>query len=126
MSENISKMIEQIKGMTVVELSELIKSIETEFDVSAAAPAAVAVAGPAAAADAGAEKTEFTVMLKDAGAKKISVIKALRAIDGTLSLKDAKDKVEAAPVAIAEKIAKDEAEKMKETLTAAGATAELV
>ena len=117
---DIAKFIEEIKSMTVVELNELVKAIETEFGVSAAA---VAVAGPAAAADAPAveEKTEFNVVLKDFGANKIAVIKVVRELTG-LGLVEAKNAVEKMGV-IKEAVAKDEAEKMVAKLKEAGATA---
>ena len=117
---DIAKFIEEIKSMTVVELNELVKAIETEFGVSAAA---VAVAGPAAAADAPAaeEKTEFNVVLKDFGANKIAVIKVVREITG-LGLVEAKALVEKLGT-LKEAVAKDEATKMIEKLKEAGATA---
>ncbi|MBQ3572933.1 MAG: 50S ribosomal protein L7/L12 [Clostridia bacterium] len=117
---DIAKFIEEIKSMTVVELNELVKAIETEFGVSAAA---VAVAGPAAAADAPAveEKTEFNVVLKDFGANKIAVIKVVRELTG-LGLVEAKGLVEKLGT-IKEAVAKDEATKMIEKLKEAGATA---
>ena len=117
---DIAKFIEEIKSMTVVELNELVKAIETEFGVSAAA---VAVAGPAAAADAPAveEKTEFNVVLKDFGANKIAVIKVVRELTG-LGLVEAKGLVEKLGT-IKEAVAKDEATKMVEKLKEAGATA---
>ena len=125
MSTN-AKMIEEIKKMSVVELAELIKAIETEFGVSAAAPVAVAgAAGAAAPVEAVAEKSEFKVTLQDGGAEKIKVIKALReaatGIGKTIGLKEAKDMVEGAPAVIFEAAPKDEAKKMKEALEAAGA-----
>ena len=117
---DIAKFIEEIKSMTVVELNELVKAIETEFGVSAAA---VAVAGPPAAADAPAveEKTEFNVVLKDFGANKIAVIKVVREITG-LGLVEAKALVEKLGT-LKEAVAKDEAAKMVEKLKEAGATA---
>ena len=117
---DIAKFIEEIKSMTVVELNELVKAIEEEFGVSAAA---VAVAGPAAAADAPAveEKTEFNVVLKDFGANKIAVIKVVRELTG-LGLVEAKGLVEKLGT-IKEAVAKDEATKMIEKLKEAGATA---
>ena len=122
-SEKITKFVEEIKTLTVLELNELVKAIEEEFGVSAAAP--VAVAGAAAAgAPAAEEKTEFDVILASFGAKKLDVIKAVREITG-LGLKDAKDLVEAAPKAIKEGVSKDEAEKVKAALTEAGATVEI-
>ena len=118
-----------IKGMTIIELRDLNKKIEEEFGITAAAPAMM-VAAPAGGAGAGAapaaeeEKTEFNVVLKEAGANKINVIKAVREVT-TLGLKEAKDLVESAPVNVKEGIAKAEAEAVKAKLTAAGATAEL-
>jgi large subunit ribosomal protein L7/L12 len=118
-----------IKGMTIIELRDLNKKIEEEFGITAAAPMVMAAAGaPAAAGGAPAaaeeEKTEFTVVLKDAGANKINVIKAVREVT-TLGLKEAKDLVESAPVNVKEGIAKAEAETVKAKLTEAGATVEL-
>ncbi len=123
MSENIAKLIEEIKNLKVLELAELVKALEEEFGVSAT-PVAVA-AGPAAgAAPAAEEKTEFTVMLTAAGANKIAVIKVVREITG-LGLKEAKDLVDNAPKAIKENVSKDDAEAMKTKLTEAGASVEL-
>ena len=122
-SEKIAAMIETIKELTVLELSELVHAVEEEFGVSAAA--AVAVAGPVdAGAAAAEEKTEFDVVLTDAGSAKIGVIKVVRELTG-LGLTEAKALVEAAPKAIKEAVAKDEAQKMKEKLEAAGAKVEL-
>ena len=122
MSEKITAMIEEIKALTVLELSDLVKAIEEVFGVSAAAPVAVAVAaGPVAAAE---EQTEFDVILTDAGAGKINVIKVVRELTG-LGLKDAKDLVEGAPKTVKEGVSKDEAEKVKAALTEAGATVEI-
>ncbi len=120
-----AEILESIKGMTVLELSELVKAFEEEFGVSAAAPAAV-VAAPAAgaAAPAAEEQTEFDVILTSAGAAKINVIKVVREITG-LGLKEAKDLVDSAPKPVKEKIAKDEAEAIKAKLTEAGATVEV-
>ena len=124
---DVKKMIEEIKGMTVLELNELVKAIEEEFGVSAAAPVAVAAApvagAAAAAAPAAEEKTEFNVVLKDAGAKKIDVIKVVRAFTG-LGLVEAKTAVEKGGV-LKENVAKEEAEKILADLKAAGATAAL-
>jgi len=122
-SEKITAIVEEIKGLTLLELNELVKAVEEEFGVSAAPVAAVAVGGaaPAAAAE---EKTEFDVILASFGAKKLDVIKAVREITG-LGLKDAKDLVEAAPKAIKEGVSKDEAESIKKSLEDAGATVEL-
>lgn len=120
------EIIDAIGGMTVLELSDLIKAIETKFDVKASAPVAVAaapVAGGAAAAPAE-EKTEFNVVLAVAGEKKIQVIKVIRAITG-LGLKEAKDLVEAAPKAVKEGVPKDEADKIKKELEEVGATVEI-
>ncbi|MDE7087200.1 MAG: 50S ribosomal protein L7/L12 [Clostridia bacterium] len=120
---DVKKFIEEIKGMTVLELNELVKALEEEFGVSAAAPVAVAaapVAGGAAPAAAAEEKTEFNVVLKDAGAKKIDVIKVVRAFTG-LGLVEAKQAVEKGGV-LKENVAKEEAEKIVADLKAAGAT----
>ena len=122
MSEKITAMIEEIKAMTVLELSELVKAIEEEFGVSAAAPVAVA-AGPVAAA-AVEEQTEFDVILTDAGAGKINVIKVVREITG-LGLKEAKELVDNAPKAIKTGVSKDEADAVKAKLEEAGAKVEL-
>lgn len=123
-SEVITNIIETIKGMTVLELNELVKTIEEEFGVSAAAPVAAAGAAAGAAAPAEEEKTEFDVVLKGAGASKLNVIKVVRELTG-LGLKDAKDLVEAAPKAIKEGVSKDEAEAVKTQLEAAGAEVEI-
>ena len=121
----VKKFIEEIKTMTVLELNELVKALEEEFGVSAAAPVAVAAAPAAGAAPAAAaeEKTEFNVVLKDAGAKKIDVIKVVRAFTG-LGLVEAKSAVEKGGV-LKENVAKEEAEKILADLKAAGATAVL-
>ncbi len=122
-SEKIAAMIEEIKALTVLELSELVHAVEEEFGVSAAA--AVAVAGPAAAAGpAVEEKTEFDVVLAEAGAEKIKVIKAVREITG-LGLAEAKGLVDGAPKTIKEAVSKDEAEEMKKKLEEVGAKVEL-
>ena len=122
-SEKIAAMIEEIKSLTVLELSELVKAVEEEFGVSAAA--AVAVAAPAAGGAAAAEeKTEFDVVLKEVGAEKIKVIKAVREITG-LGLAEAKAIVDGAPKTLKEAVSKDEAEAMKAKLTEVGATVEL-
>ena len=122
-SEKITALFEEIKSLTILEMAELVKALEEEFGVSATA---VAVAGaPAAGAAAPVEeKTEFDVILKGAGASKLNVIKAVRELTG-LGLKDAKDLVEGAPKAIKEGISKEEAEKVAETLKAAGAEVEV-
>ncbi len=122
MSEKITSIIETLKGLTVLELSELVHAVEDEFGVSAAA--AVAVAGPATAAAAEEEKTEFDVILKSAGANKIAVIKAVREATG-LGLKEAKEVVDNAPKALKEGISKDDAEALKAKLEEAGAEIEL-
>ena len=119
---DIQKMLEEIKGMTVIELNDLVKAIEEEFGVSAAASVAVAAA-PAEAAPAAEEKTEFNVVLKEIGAEKVKVIKAVKDITGA-GLIEAKGLVEKCGV-IKENVAKEEAEKMVETLKAAGAPAVL-
>ena len=117
------QIIEAIKAMTVLELNELVKACEEEFGVSAAAP--VAVAGPAgAAAPAAEEKTEFDVVLKSFGAKKLDVIKVIREITG-LGLKEAKDLVEAAPKTVKEGLSKEDAEALKEKIAATGAEVEI-
>ena len=122
MSEKITAMIEEIKALTVLELSDLVKAIEEEFGVSAAAPVAVAaVAGPAAAAE---EKTEFDVILTDPGAGKIAVIKVVRELTG-LGLKEAKELVDGAPKAVKTGVSKDDAEATKAKLEEAGAKVEL-
>lgn len=116
------ELIESIKTLSVLELSELVKALEEEFGVSAAAPVAVAAA-PAAAAEAEAEEEqyEFTVTIQDVGANKVNVIKTVRELT-TLGLREAKDLVESAPVAVRESISKDEAEDTKKKLEASGAT----
>ena len=123
MNEKSTQILDLVKGLTILELADLVKALEEEFGVSAA-PVAVAAAPGAAAAPAAEEKTEFDVILKSAGANKLAVIKVAREITG-LGLKDAKDLVEAAPKAIKEGIAKDEAEKIAEQLKAAGAEVEV-
>ena len=124
MSEKVTNLIEEVKSLTVLELSELVKALEEEFGVSAAAPDAVAVAAPAAAAPAAEEKTEFDVVLKSAGANKINVIKVVKEITG-LGLKEAKALVDEAPKTIKEGASKDDAESIKTKLTEAGAEVEL-
>lgn len=118
----IEQILDAVKEMTVLELNDLVKAIEEEFGVTAAAP--VAVAGGAGGGDAAAEQTEFDVVLESAGDKKIQVIKAVREITG-LGLKEAKGLVDEAPKAIKEGVAKEEAEEMKAKLEEAGATVEL-
>ncbi len=117
--------IKFIESMSVLELADLVKELEEKFGVSAAAPVGVAVAAPAGGGAAAAvEKTEFNVVLKEAGAEKIKVIKEVRAITG-LGLKEAKDLVEGAPKTLKEGVAKDEAEKIKKQVESAGAKVEI-
>jgi large subunit ribosomal protein L7/L12 len=120
----IEKLVEDLSSLTVLEAADLAKLLEEKWGVSAAAPVAVAAAGPAAAAAPAAEKTEFTVVLADAGDKKINVIKEVRAITG-LGLKEAKDLVEGAPKEVKADVSKDEAAKIKKQLEDAGAKVEL-
>ena len=112
----------QFKEMTLVELSEFVKSFETEFDVTAAAPVAVAAAGGAAAGAADSAQDEFTVILENAGSQKIAVIKEVRGLNSSLGLKEAKDLVDACPATLLEKASKETADKAKAALEAAGAT----
>jgi large subunit ribosomal protein L7/L12 len=123
---NIERLYEELSGMTVLEVSELIKKLEDGWGVSAAAamPMAMPMAGAGAAAEAVEEQTEFDVILASVGAQKINVIKEVRAITG-LGLKEAKDLVEAAPKAIKEAVSKTEAEEIKKKVEAAGATVEV-
>ena len=121
---NKEQFIEDIKALTVLELNELVKAVEEEFGVSAAAPVAVAGGAAAAAAPAAEEKTEFDVVLTGFGDKKLGVIKVIREITG-LGLKEAKDLVEGCPKNVKEGISKEDAEKLKEQLVAAGATVEI-
>ena len=123
MSEKITNLVEEIKTLTVLELNELVKAIEEEFGVSAAAPVAV-MAGGAAPAAAAEEKTDFDVVLAEVGPNKINVIKVVREITG-LGLKEAKDLVDGAPKAVKEAAGKDEAEEIKKKLEEAGAAVEL-
>ena len=119
------EVVEFISNMTVLELSEFIKELEEKFGVSAAAPAAAMVmAAPAAAAEAAEEKTEFDVILKEAGANKIGVIKVVRALT-SLGLKEAKEKVDGAPATLKEGVSKEEAEEAKKQLVEAGAEVEI-
>ena len=122
-SEKITALIEEVKGLTVLELSELVHALEDEFGVSAAAMAAPA-AGAGAAAPAAEEKTEFDVVLAEVGAEKIKVIKAVREITG-LGLAEAKGMVEGTPKALKEGVSKDEAEELKKKLEEVGAKVEL-
>jgi len=118
----IQEIIQAIENMTVLELNELVKACEEKFGVSAAAP--VAVAGAVAAAPAAEEKTEFDVILANAGAEKVKVIKVVREITG-LGLKEAKDLVDGAPKTVKEGVSKEEAEQIKAKLTEVGATVEV-
>lgn len=122
-TEKTTAILEQIKGLTILELADLVKALESEFGVSAA-PVAAAAGGAAVAAPAEEEKTEFDVILAAIGAKKLEVIKAVREFTG-LGLKDAKDLVESAPKTIKEGVSKEDAEEMKKKLTDAGATVEI-
>ena len=122
MNEKSTQILEIVKGLTILELADLVKALEEEFGVSAAPVAAAPVAGAAAAPVE--EKTEFDVVLKAAGASKLNVIKVVRELTG-LGLKDAKDLVEAAPKTIKEAVSKEEAEKVAEQLKAAGAEVEI-
>ena len=122
MNDKSTQILEIVKGLTILELADLVKALEEEFGVSAA-PVAVAAA-PGAAAPAAEEKTEFDVILKNAGASKLNVIKVVRELTG-LGLKDAKDLVEAAPKAVKEGVSKEEADKIAEDLKAAGAEVEV-
>ena len=122
MNEKSTQILEIVKGLTILELADLVKALEEEFGVSAAPVAAAPVAGAAAAPVE--EKTEFDVILKNAGASKLNVIKVVREITG-LGLKDAKDLVEAAPKAVKEGVSKEEADKIAEDLKAAGAEVEV-
>ncbi len=123
MSEKVTKLIEDVKALTVLELSELVKALEEEFGVSAAAPMAVAAA-PVAAAPAAEEKTEFDVILAEVGAKKIEVIKIVREVTA-LGLKEAKALVDEAPKPIKEAVSKDDAEALKKKFEDAGAKIEI-
>ena len=122
-TEKTTQILDEIKALTILELADLVKALEEEFGVSAA-PVAVAAAPGAAAPAAAEEKTEFDVVLTDAGASKLNVIKVVREVTG-LGLKDAKDLVEGAPKTIKEGVSKDEAEALKKQLTEAGATVEV-
>jgi len=125
--KSIDEIMETVKNMTVLELSELVKALETEFGVTAAAPVMAAGAAPGAAAEAAPaeeEQTEFTVILKEIGANKINVIKAVRELT-SLGLKESKDLVEGAPKPVKEGVSKEEAQNAKQKLESAGATAEV-
>ena len=122
--EKINNILEEIKSLTILELNELVKAVEAEFGVSAAAPVGVAVAAPGAAAPAAEEKTEFDVVLANAGANKLAVVKAVKELTG-LGLKEAKALVDTAPNTVKEGASKEEAESIKAALTEAGATVEI-
>ena len=121
-SEKITNIVEELKTLTIIEVAELVKAMEEEFGVSAAAPVAVAVAG--GAAPAAEEKTEFDVVLADAGAEKIKVVKVVKDLTG-LGLKEAKAAVDGAPTTLKEGISKEDAEKIKADLEAVGAKVEI-
>ena len=123
-SEKITKIMEDVKALTVIELNDLVKALETEFGVSASAMAVAAAPASAAAAPVEEEQTEFTVILKEGGAQKINVIKVVREITG-LGLKEAKALVDEAPKPVKEGVSKDEAAELQKKLTEAGATVEL-
>ena len=123
-SEKITNIVEEIKTLTILELADLVKAVEEEFGVSAAAPVGVVAVAGAAAAPAAEEKTEFDVVLTGFGDKKLNVIKVIREITG-LGLKEAKDLVEGCPKAVKEGISKEDAEKIKAQLVEAGATVEI-
>ena len=123
-SEKITNILEEIKSLTIIELADLVKAVEEEFGVSAAAPVGVVAVAGGAAAPAAEEKTEFDVILASFGAKKLDVIKVVRELTG-LGLKDAKELVEGAPKTVKEGVSKDEAENLKKTLEEAGAEVEV-
>ena len=124
MSEKITNLIEEIKALSILEVSELVKALEEEFGVSAAAPVAVAAAPVAGGAAAAEEKTEFDVILKAAGANKVAVIKVVKEVTG-LGLKEAKEVVDGAPKAVKTGVSKDDAEAIRAKLTEAGAEVEV-
>jgi len=126
-SEKVTQVMETVGGLTVLELNELVQALQEEWGVSAAvaAPVAVAGGGGGEAAAAAEEQTEFTVVLKDAGAQKIQVIKAVREVVPNLGLKEAKELVEGAPTNVAEDVTKEDADTIKEKLEAAGASVEI-
>lgn len=125
-TEKVTKLVEEVKELTVLELSELVKALEEEFGVSAAAPVAMMAGGAAAGAGEAAaeEQTEFDVVLTEIGSNKIAVIKAVREVAG-LGLKEAKEVVDNAPKAVKEKVSKDEADSIKAKLEEAGAKVEV-
>ena len=122
---NREEIISAIESMTILELADLVKAMEEKFGVSAAAPVAAAGAAPAAAAEAAEEKTEFDVVLKDAGSEKIKVIKIVREVVAGLGLKEAKELVEGAPKTLKEGVSKEDAEKIKAKLAEVGAVVEI-
>ena len=124
MTEKTTALLEEIKGLTILEMADLVKALEETFGVTAAPVAVAGGAAPAEGAAAAEEKTEFTVILAGFGEKKLDVIKAIREITG-LGLKDAKDMVEGAPKPVKENVSKAEAEDIKAKLTAAGASVEV-
>ena len=124
MNEKTTQILDLVKELTILELADLVKALEEEFGVSAAPVAVAGVAAPGAAAPAAEEKTEFDVVLTDAGASKLNVIKAVRSITG-LGLKEAKDMVEGAPQTVKAGVSKEEAEKVAAELKEAGATVEV-
>lgn len=124
MADKVAKLIEDVKALTVLELNELVKALEEEFGVSAAAPVAVAAAPAAGGAAAAEEKSEFDIILKAAGANKVAVIKAVKEVTG-LGLKEAKEIVDGAPKAIKEGASKEDTETIKAKLTEAGAEVEV-
>ncbi len=125
MSDKVQKLVDSVKELTLMEVSELVKALEEEFGVSAAAPMMMAGGAAAAPAEAVEEKTEFDVILKDAGSNKIGAIKAVRTLKPELGLADAKTFVESAPKAVLEKAKKEDAEAAKKTLEAAGCVVEI-
>ena len=125
MATDLNAIVEQLSGLTVLEASELVKSLETKWGVSAAAPVAAAAAPTGAAAPAAEAKTAFDVILKEAGANKIGVIKEVRAAVAGLGLAEAKALVESAPKSVREGVTKEEAEEIKKKLEAAGAKVEI-
>jgi len=122
---DVQKIVDQVKELTLMEVSELVKALETEFGVSAAAPMMMAGAAAAAPAEAAEEKTEFDVILKDGGSNKIGAIKAVRTLKPDLGLAEAKAFVESAPKAVLEKVKKEDADKAKKTLEEAGCVVEI-
>ena len=123
-SEKITNILEEIKSLTIIELADLVKAVEEEFGVSAAAPVGVVAVAGGAAAPAAEEKTEFDVVLKAAGDKKLNVVKAVKEITG-LGLKEAKEMVDGAPKTVKEGVSKEEAESIKKALEEAGAEVEV-